>query len=706
MNANKVIVLKDLGPSYTPEQHNLVGARERGHAFKLVGNELIEGNVPDNPDPESISKETWATITTLFSKNRSTYRWLRILVNETDLNPLTCDEEDVYQFLKSRFIDNPTTEKSYKKKTLKGACFSLRTNFNNIGRFHDWDRGAKCTSEVRGTVWMHTSNPMSWGKQKVLEDLLTAKNKELFPVPSAHATSKKNGKDMENNKAIPVSITLVVYLILARLEKAATLFYRWRENKYKRVSEIVNLITIQLLLVFLMHEGSRPGELLSTHDGPNTTLGGLKHTDLVLPLYEPVYWLTLVFLSPATLEFILRSGFLTRHITYLYKGKEVQAGRKNYKLDRNKPVIPTPFNTLDTLWHYIVVMKLQFMIEPDTLDSPYVFKQKMNAADLNKNANQSFGISGMTFYSIRRAIAEEDKVCKIPTDWRRARMGHSEKSNQNEEYADNQDRVMDIPLGIDLPDPKPDLDNLEFIKKSITLKSKWLTNLSKDQQEEFKETAALVKALLLSTDSAPNIKEKLLSKLQDQQENLFEHIPLGIHYHIPETQFPESIKTRFTAIIDNLKSMFGEVEEPKNKIQLSYYCPVVYGKWKEFQEADDSDDESTQNKDKDYDSDSKSEEEIDSKLKVQIKTPGQKRKLIIDPSSSSSPSDKTNPLKMLADYGTDTESDKGPTPTPTPNHNPNPTPNPSPSPSPKHNTVLQKRSWNPSRKFLDMAAQE
>lgn len=599
------------GPEWTPAGQNETIIQHKAAVFTKIFKKYPD--LGSSCDLSVLQKddftpdEVWKDCMESFVR----YRLILQQLSKAGYNPLFCTEDDVRNFLKSYvFGTNDVKEKAGQdteegaksnkliiKDTLAKRCSVLRGALRSIGREHEWGYGKEY--RIYGEKLLFSGNPMSQSVEKAMKMDLKAeikKRKGQLVVSGSDKDGVSKKKGDVSKHASPVSVVVLFANIMMSLHKATDLFVRWRKGEIKQTARIANQCALVLIKSFLMHEGCRPGEI-QNH---------LMHTDLTLPLHENVYWLTLVFLDPDTLAYLMkRPNALVTYVINFWKGKKKQA-----HLRRRKAILPLAYNTLDVLWQYIVTMKVVFTVEPGRLrfspakggsvepipagwrmiNGDASSKGTQNFSDLNVKLNKVMGITDFSFYSVRYAATEEDKANNIPWKWTELRMGHSAKSKMQEAYAANNKRVLvdDTPilLGTDVHLPI-NHKHLEFdvVSAGVLLKKNWLADTfgasdkSMEMITDFETTARLVKAMLEDNDVAA--RETLLGKLSagTSAEIPFGHIPMGVQIALNDKLMPESLKAPYEDAIEGLSKLFDRVEDVANTVELTYFAQTLYGKW-------------------------------------------------------------------------------------------------------------------------------
>lgn len=535
----QLVIAIDTGPEYTPKGERLDLCQEKAFAFTQTWTKFLEDGTYNKPS-FGVGDIAWnELVDNLYVSNDRNNKRVAILKIFNDVSTLRlCDEAETRTIL-IKYIteDKNVNKKSYVDKIISSA----RCAFRAIGREHQWSHGKYI--DLLNTRFMHTGNPINTSTTKMIRNIIHTKNND----------SKKQDK-----MGPAVSLGVVVFHILAFMKQCIE-----QLNKRLQASRIINTASLGMLLAFCMHEGNRPGE---AHNQ-------LRHRDLYFITNTKIYWLTLVFLKPKTLAYLLRKYKLENYIVEFFKGKKMQ----DYK-PRHKATIPVGYNALDLPTLYVIFMRIILMADISALNSE-VFKS-INYADVLNDRLTALGYGKFVFYSIRCAMAEEDKKYQIPGDWTRYCMGHSDISDQKDQYAENKDERVVVfgetcHLGADL---RPNESTSNVIKLecnrvtgSIIYKKKW--KLTPSARTEIEEVNNLVTKYVEMgcDDSLQTLKSMFTS--QD-----FEKFPLGLNFNFPANTFPEKMQERYDENINYLKECFKE-PECTNKVEVWSWTQTRYGNW-------------------------------------------------------------------------------------------------------------------------------
>lgn len=541
---SKFVVVVNNGPEYTPKGEKVDIILQKGFAWTLTWQDYNNGR--DVIKPDVISDVAWKELFDELYTNQNRVKTLKALL-EQGVDVLNCDEATIRDALLRIIQTSKITKKSSIDKMMSSARLALKA----IGREHSWTDGAKL--DLLGRPFLDSRNPCTKSNTKILIDNVIAR----------HSNAKT-----ESSLGAPVSLGVVYFTVIYLIRYSLVMI----DKGLKQVSRIVNTCMLGLLLAFLMHEACRPSEIHKQ----------LRHRDLYFIASTKIYWLTLVFLSPKTLSWVMKHNVFDQYICQFFKGKRVQD-----RVLRKKTSVPCLYNSIDLPTLYIVFMKIILSCDP-TLLTAKVFKQ-MNYADLLSERNKTMGIAKFVFYSIRYAAAEEDKKYKINGSWTRDRMGHSIKSNEKDEYADNKDDRTEYNgdkcyLGCDL---REDINASEILLEFCSMQGsvsffddKWFEDRVPDaaMRAEITEINQLVRRFC--EESCDESREALIERLTPIQTTT---IPVGFgNFNFPRGTFPQELSDSYSDLIADLTTRFAVFEKPAQfkQPEIWSYTQVMYGNWR------------------------------------------------------------------------------------------------------------------------------
>lgn len=534
------IVVGDFGPNYTPKGERRDLIQQKAFAFKETWASFKTTKDPTTlTKPALVTEDAWiGLIKNLYEPTETNVKRVKFLcdLERVGFDLLLGDEKE----MRSSLTQILSSERNVREPSYANAIASLiRQGLFAIGREYRW--GDNEDIEILGHPLVKAGNPMSKSNQGDMREHVAEKKKQIVKKQTEDGTLPVGPK---NKKGAPTSLALIHFLILMFLEETLQDF-----GRINQLERLVNRAFLGLLLGFSMHEGSRPGEI-HKH---------AKHSHLYFVLHKRVYWLTLVFLQPTTLKYILENNLLTSFVAMMWKGKKMQKF-----LERIKSVIPHHYNSMDLPTLFTVFMRLILTIDPSQL-SHIVFKQTNYSKHLHDQTTVR-GFKDLTFYGIRYTGGEEDKAANIDPSWTRQRKGHTKKSNQKDKYASNRmERVRHlgekVPLGVDLI-PKATNSNqisLEFntVKGSHTFDSSFLNKLPSKYCKDFEEVDDLVSKYVEEDDM--NAKNILLERLASQGsfDDWCALIPFGMNMVFPAKSFPVQVKKVYAEVKESLTKYFA-----------------------------------------------------------------------------------------------------------------------------------------------------
>lgn len=557
MTGQKVIIVKEGGGAqYTRASENTTHIQQKAYAFENTWNDFKKNRKTIQLQrPHLVSEDAWTELIGLFNDSKKT-NWLvkvESKLQEKGKHIMFCSDDDV----KVALMEIITIE-SPSKKYIKNICSMVRSAFRVIGREHSWGNGEEFKNLGKPLVF--SGNPMTSAHEYAI-------------IKEKCKNSKSRGKH-----GSAVSVVIVYMMMICYLDKLLAWVSMFVKGSIKQTERIVNFAYLVMLYAFLMHESSRVSEITKI----------LKHENLYIPLHDHVYWLTLVFIKPETLAYLLSNNVLTHYVIELYKGKKLQQVRP-----RMKSVIPCPYNSIDLMFMYIVCMRIILTINPFALCT-LVFKQNLNYTSLRSMHAKMHDIFKLIkYYCLRYTAAEEDIRGNIPPFWTRFRMGHTFTSNVKDQYAKNNNRVKvddkDLAIGMDVfenaTDPKIipfEFNDLENSRP--TYNPSWSATTFKDNQEmqyDFENTHIMVKKMLEGEDE--DTKTILLDRLKETAIlEWLKLIPFGDHMKLSPKLYPSSFFRFFTNARKRALVYFTTVDEPSCIPELWSFPQVVYGNWRKL----------------------------------------------------------------------------------------------------------------------------
>lgn len=564
MAQRRIILSRDaLGPRYTRAGENEVTLENRAVCFDVNWERFMERGEEALAPPERMTDaRAWEEALRFFQDRKKVDWAMEMHVMGLDL--LCCTELEVKTFITDCMLSPEGTRSVRRKGTLNNYISEIREMFRMIGREHSYGDGVVIRNLGEDLVF--TGNPMTTATERAAERVLAGQMEGVEQDPEKHGP--------------PVSVVVSYVCMVHFLTKLMSLVVGWENGRIKQVARIENLAMLVMIYAFLLHEACRPGDIT----------GHLLHEHLFLPLHAKVYWMTLVFLKPKTLGWLLRKNIFDRLCAGLYKGKD-----KKFVLYREKAPMPVAFNSLDMMVIYVICMRVIVAVSPGSLGK-MVFKKGLFLQSLRSRQTRGTAFAENTLYSNRYGAARDDKVGKINPDWTRQRMGHSEASNEKDEYASHDDRRgSGLPLGMDLyrRATNPGVIKLEMKvvnAEGVVYDTEWMdrvfagdTKKIANMRKDFEKVSGLVSRWIEEDDACA--MEALLKRAEKHDEGWYGLVPLGFHTRLPGRMLAE-LKEGYERDVDELAGLFREVEQPKAVPELWSFPQVTYGNWRGLLEMD------------------------------------------------------------------------------------------------------------------------
>lgn len=462
-----------------------------------------------------------------------------------------------------------------KYKNTKNKCSRIRSAFKVIGREHAWIDGEHFTN--LGKPLINSGNPMTLAVQQHLENATKKRKKEVeVNIMGERPNGLRLKDNLDQREGSAANVGVAYFALMVCLLQTI----KWcLSPSIKKIDRVHNMASLCLILAFVFHEGSRPKEIFK-HG---------FHNRLYFPIStrecDKVYWLTLVFCKIDTLDYILRKNLLSRYVISLWKGKNAQQFR-----NRTKSLIPFPYNSLDLVTIYVIVLRLLFHKNPDLLSQKIISKEKKNWSSGMRNLLNKFMIFGFTFYSIRYSAAEEDVKYGIDPDDTRKRMGHSDVSHVYKQYAENlmARAAMDgkpLVLASDIIKNNPnELVPLEFCPLTGSLKVRKNFEdciVDKNARLDFCETAKLVADYLDKNDTVAydELRKRATNGSSKDKDKELAKIPFGFNFDFPSELMPSKLRDSLQDIRGELATYLDTRSNENTKILLWSYTQIMYGEW-------------------------------------------------------------------------------------------------------------------------------
>lgn len=573
------IAIINTGPKFIESEENKAVINDLAISFHKTWKRLQKSDFDFNGDhlenkPKSVSTETWKITKKLFEDRKKMAMLVKMY--KANLSITTCTEDQVRDFLETYVTASPSL---MKKTTIKNICSTLRGSFHSMGR----QRHVSAHDDgvyLKRKLIMSTNNPVTTSLEEALVSKVVNKAKDAGNDPD------KAEKLCASTSPIGQYV-LMLHFVRVALEK----FLRLQSGSLKATEPFENLINHALQMLFSMHEGVRPKDLMNN----------LKHVELSLPLHVNVYALTLTFIHPDTYRYLCENDIFKCHLQGLFKGKQ-----KSTLLERAKSTIPCAYNSLDIVHMYTICMKLRTIISPHMLLTDLVFKDIKSRTKFTKELVK-MDIHGIAGYSSRYGMAKDDKKCGIDGAWTRAVMGHSDDSDTKEKYAQETEDVAiiqgqhmlqgpdhfntDDMYSDEIVEGRISLEFCPIVATGVTHNSKWLDEAFTTTAEgvkyrtDFDHTAKIVSRFLTgdTQDERQDAYQQLITKLgndHDRAGKWMRQIPLGLHVQLPDKLCPPALRKVYEDATTVLTKHFRAVQPPKYIPQLISFPQVVYGNWR------------------------------------------------------------------------------------------------------------------------------
>jgi hypothetical protein len=559
------------GPDWVKPGQMIPLMEDKAFIFREVWDQFENGLTPSKP--YNVEQLAWDDIKdNLFddtATNKARVKALKDIL-KYDLDPLSCSELDILKVLINLIKNSDMSKKS----TVQKLCTNLRMAFRAIGREHQWKQG-EVIKKRHGEILVDTSNPVSEAVSKrIVNGIKEGKLKKVLEKdvdPSAPYEKYAN----------PVSLPVAHATMLSMIKELLSV--TGPNSTISDFKRIVNTGMLALSLCVTMHEASRPVELFKNNKKPDANV--LLHKDLFFPLHRRVYFMTLVFLNPKTLNYIISNRILTNYVKNMYKAKKLQLYRPTLG-----NCIPYPYNCLDLVTIYTLVFRCLITRGFDIFETPWIFPNRNYNDLLRTNLLKKF-ITYFTYYSIRYGAAiDDERSLEVDEAWTRYRMGHTKTSEVKNEYAKVKNKhvmIEDIPLKISTDfdeTEKVDMIPLKYkpVENSLIMDYKFLERLPEGEiRNDFETTAMLVSNFI---ENGCHIARNLLTKKAKDmctfQEMVIEAIPFGMQVTCPPEYLGGSLQHELDTTVSSIKSILYSVKDDKLPTPEIWKWPVLmYGDW-------------------------------------------------------------------------------------------------------------------------------
>ena len=462
---------------------------------------------------------------------------------------LSCNEVDVLSALKELFIPA-------KKKTIRSKISTLRQAFRQIGRENAWHHNAPiCQFEIQ---FASSGNPITEHVQK-----------ELLALASGGSVSASHG----GSATLPLVNWYTTELLAKFITKSLG-----KNASGQTVKSIVNLGHLNALMMFLMHTGARPGNIVEK----------LKYADLVFyGMDKPACWLTLAFVKASTLAEIIEKDVIKLYGMNLYKGSLTKGGGEVLKWQ--KTTVPAPYNMLDLPYVLAITWRVIMMVCPEEVfSSERVFSHPAQTfSNKFKKLNNSYDIKDFVLYSMRYGSAKEDTKGRIvPEDVTSERMSHTEVSDIAKEVYANCNKVIVVDEKEIVATEPTSSSGVGLVwcpirKKNAVYNQRFWSQsgLSQKAIDDFRGVNDLVMQVVL--EKSESAKAALLALYADGDVDAgLDKLPLGMHYTYPANALPERLMDLHATARETLSGYFKSVEIPELVPELAYLPQIIYGNWR------------------------------------------------------------------------------------------------------------------------------
>lgn len=523
-----IIVVGDIGAKYTQpgDKHDII--QEKAFAFRQTWDPFLRNkDITKLKKPIEVSELAWLDLVdNLYKPSETNDGRVSILerIYHNNVNPLLCTESDLREALEAIF-----TAKEYSESYISKIVSNVRNAFKAIGREHKYGEGQ--VFNILNKPLINSNNPMTKGTSDLIGKLARENN-----------GAKKHGA------AAPMP--LVYYYMLTFLLETLQMI-----GKISHIDRIINIAYLTLMLAFLMHEGSRPFELLKH----------LHHRDLYFRAWgRTIPWLTFALVSPKTLAYLLENDVLKSYTINMWKCKNA----KEYRA-RQKSVIPTPYNSFDLFMIYTIIMRIIIHLDPRSIAST-VFKQGLNMAGFFSRKIKN--LQKFVLYSIRYGAAVDDETHNIPGHWTRYRMAHSKISNTKDKYAaGNYTITTDQGVSIAMLPPMPSTSEilLEFHQVNGASTGDIWTSIPEDIQNDIDKAMGLANVLIDPSEIYQH-QSSSLELLADLKQ-----LPFGMNINTKLRTYESDLES----VKKHLNMYFKPVQAAKIPEVWSYPY-IMYGNWR------------------------------------------------------------------------------------------------------------------------------
>ena len=510
-------------------------------------------------------KKMYDTATPLFmSRLLVLYEIAEFLVDTKSKSTLTtCTDSDVRDAMIR--MCSKSGPGSIKKKV---SC--ARQAFLAMGRKHEWGDRAPIQEDTASPIWANTGCPVSSALQDTLIDNSTVEQVERKSLGGA------------------VKAPMMAWYNIEQLRHTCELveeFENGGKGKNQTIQQINNACGLGMLIAMLMHTGSRPGNI-----------NRLLHEHLYFKgMHKKVYWLTLAFIRPDTLQFLIKNDIIKEYIMKIHNGykKNGKEGRDELRV-WEKLTVPCPYNSLDLPTMFALYWRLLLSVDGEAyLNAPSVFtRPPQTYSAIFGSQNKGLGIMDLVLYSVRYGTAKDDKKNKVDKATKRRRMAHSEGSNTGEKvyetcthlvtYEGDEEESEDGDMDGEAPTLMNPLnpnnqDNMYFQRN-------WLDDTFEDEddllRQDFEECVDLVSAYIASP--TPAHIESLISRIDGRGIDDLDKLSLGVSYVLPG--IGKKLEAKHQDNLDTLCDMMDVRDDADIVPHLVDFTSIMYGNWRDLKQ--------------------------------------------------------------------------------------------------------------------------
>ncbi|NBP66898.1 MAG: hypothetical protein EBU66_19915, partial [Bacteroidetes bacterium] len=491
------------------------------------------------------------------------YKIEKYLIDKKSISTLTtCTDMDVREAMLD--LCSKSNTDSIKKKVSYA-----RQAFFAIGRKHEFGDGSRIQEVSTAPVWAYTGCPVTTALQDTLIDRVSL------------------GKESKQSLGGAANFPLMAWYNIEQLCRTCNLIEKYEQkskHSKQQINQIQNSCGLGMLMLMLMHTGSRPGNI-----------NRLLHEHCYFKgLHKKVYWLTLAIIRSDTLAHLIRNDCIKDYVMNIHNGykKKGPEGRDELRV-WEKSTIPMAYNSLDLPLIYAIYMRLILTVDPSYIkwnsEKPKVFtKRPQTYSDIFGNQNKVLGIENLVLYSMRYGTTKDDNDNEVAEEITRKRMAHSMNSQTAANVYMKCNKKVKYDFGTTTTpshtSKKPLLKNplSENNKDNMAFQRSWLEKAfaDKNMQKDFDESADLVSEYL--DEPSDSSYEKLESRMSARSLQDMKIIPLGMSYILPN--IGKDMQKIFDTNKETLLDIFDVSDKADYVPHLCDFTSLMYGNWREFNE--------------------------------------------------------------------------------------------------------------------------